>query len=98
MAQGDTEQSSKLGEKIAIREEFLHCLPITNLQSRLVVAKILSYYGERQVVYKLLQTTSHTTRAYLVNSEGLKAFLIPGIVEILKSQEINQQVEVLTKY
>ena len=67
-------------DKVAIRAKFCKRLPFLGFNSRNVSATVMSYYGDRDDVYRLLQRASHTTRAYLYNANGLKGFLVKGIV------------------
>ena len=73
---------------IAIREEQLRCLPFGPLKSRNVSAVMLSFYGTSEIVYQMLRTVSHTTRAYITNAVGLKGFLIQTITPILRDLAI----------
>ena len=41
---------------------------------------ILSFLGYRKEVMPILQKLSHSTRAYIVNSDGLPGFLIPKVL------------------
>ena len=53
---------------VAIRREYLHNISMKNLQSRMVIALVLSFYGDRDQVGVLMQKLSHRTRAYFVNA------------------------------
>ena len=50
-------------------------MPISGVQSRHATAEILSFYGFDSEVCHLLQIMSHKTRAYIINTDGLKGFL-----------------------
>ena len=84
--------------KVSLREDFLKKLPFSKLQSRLVVAKVLSYFGDSDQVYYLMQTTSHRTRAYITNASGLKGFLVRGVISILKEAESSGELKKVTRY
>ena len=56
--------------KVPIRNELLSGL-IFRLDSRLAIAKILSFFGSFHQVLYLLQRLNHSTRAYIVNADGL---------------------------
>ena len=73
--------------RVGIRDEYYKLLPLGNLQARVGVATVLSYYGTNERVYYLLQRTTHKTRAYIINAVGLKGFLVPppSVSEILYS-------------
>ena len=51
-------------------------MPVQGIQSRLATALIFSYVGNQHQVPGILQKLSHRTRAYIVNADGLKGFLI----------------------
>lgn len=59
------------------------------VKSRLANALILRFVSYREEeVYALMQTISHSTRAFIVNSNGLPGFLLPfNIVNHLKAVE-----------
>ena len=61
---------------IPIWKEYLKCLPFGRLQSRHSVAVVLSYVGTNDIVYEMMRKTSHKTRAYITNADGLKGFLV----------------------
>ena len=60
--------------KVQIREELKKGL-IFGLQARLPIGIILGFTGFRYEVYQIMQTLSHSTRAYIVNANGLNGFL-----------------------
>ena len=45
------------------------------MNARLPIAIILGFVSYRYEVMPLMQTLSHSTRAYIVNSNGLPSFL-----------------------
>ena len=54
--------------KVSIRENLLKRIPFRKLQARGVVATVLGFLGDSDEVFKLLQKTSHSTRAYLFHA------------------------------
>ena len=56
--------------KVAIHDKKKKCL-VFGFNSRLVIAEILSFVGERRIVVPLMQRLSHATRAYIFNADGL---------------------------
>ena len=60
---------------VPIKEEFLKCLPFP-LRTRIGLATVFSYYGHSGKVENLMQKASHTTRAYYVNANRLKGFVV----------------------
>ena len=63
--------------KLELRKELRHLLPFPYILSRLPTALILQFYGLRSEVCQILQVLSHTSRAYIVNEDGLKGFIKP---------------------
>ena len=53
---------------VEIVDDYSKSLPFGELKSRVVVATLLSYYGDTQEVYGLLQWLSHRARAFIVSS------------------------------
>ena len=75
-------------QRIPIKQELIKLIPFGALKSRNVAAIVLSYAEDRERIYELMQTISHSTRAYITNAEGLKGFLVFGIPElVLKAPE-----------
>ena len=60
--------------KVEIVEQLKTCLPF--LKARFPNAVILSYLGFRHEVIPIMQIISHTTRAYIINADCLKGFLV----------------------
>ena len=62
---------------------------IFGLQARPPIAHILGYLGYSHEVMPILQNLSHSTRAYIVNAEGLSGFVrkIPLIQILRKADE-----------
>ena len=81
-----------------IVEKYHKSLPFGELKSRMGVALVLSYFGDSEKVYKLMQCTSHRSRAYIFNAKGLKGFLVPGIIAALKEAQETGSIEYATKY
>ena len=53
---------------------------------------MLSFIGFRHEVLRLLQVLSQSTRAYIVNAEGLPGFLVEfNIMEILQKAKAKSQ-------
>ena len=72
-------------KSLGIRNEYLKCLPFKDIQTRNATAIILSFYGDKEFVSKLMQCLSHKTRAYFVNADCLKGFLCHSLVsEVLR--------------
>ena len=61
--------------KVPIRKEFEKRL-IFGLNARPPIALVLSFFGFRHEVMLLMQTASHTTRAFIWNADGLPGFVI----------------------
>ena len=53
---------------------------------------ILSYFGNMDEVYDMMQNSSHSTRAYLVRMNGLKNKLVCAIIAILKAAEETEEL------
>ena len=70
---GDLYKSGCL--KVQVYHEVYKGIPFGNLSSRNVVAEILSYYGNSQMVASLMQKLSHLTRAYFIREDRLGGFL-----------------------
>ena len=95
------EQNSvkKEPQKLEIKEHLLSSLPIKELQSRISTAIMLSYYGGNLEVYFLMQHLSHSSRAYIHNSAGLKGFLKPqGFLAYFRHCEIHENTEAIRRY
>ena len=58
----------------------------------------MTYFGDNEKVYDFMQKISHRTRAYLVNANGLKGILTPGIVTALRDSSETGELEAVTKY
>ena len=72
--------------KLALLADYRNKLPFTRLSSRHATAVIMSFFGDKSEVSKLLQRLSHTTRAFFVNAKQLKGFLLNcGATAVLKS-------------
>ena len=55
---------------------------------------MLSYVGYRHEVLPLLQIMSHKTRAYAINAEGLRGFLIEmDVMKILREMDAKGLLE-----
>ena len=60
--------------KVGIRQDLLKNL-IFGLQARLPIGIILGFLDYKHKVTPLLQSLSHSTRAYIFNADGLQGFL-----------------------
>ena len=87
--------------KPKIRKDYLISLPFGKIQSRHAIAMMLSYFGSNEEVYDIMRRTSHKTRAYIINAEGLKGFLVPySVTSALRIliQNRNQEHTKAVKY
>ena len=74
-------------------------LPIRGIAARAPTAIILSFYGKRAHVERLMLSLSHCTRAYFENANRLPGFLAEfDMVEMFKEAEKNGILEDVTKY
>ena len=92
MVENTPDKQTKQGIKVAINQNLAKRFPFGKLESRLALAKILSFYGDSDDVYILMQLVSHTTRAYLKNEQGLKGFLICGYIQCLHQAKVDEQL------
>ena len=78
-----------------IREDLLRVLPFEGIQSRHATAVILSFVGYLHQVPGILQKLSHKTRAYIVNADGLKGFLVKlgKVLQIIKAAEKSGEID-----
>ena len=65
---------SQLDIKIQIREELKKGL-IFGLRARLAIGLVLGFVAHGDEVLRLMQTLSHSTRAYIINANGLTGFV-----------------------
>ena len=56
-------------------KEVLYKGLIFGLKARLPIGIILGLAGNRREVMPIMQTLSHTTRAYIINANGLTPFI-----------------------
>ena len=55
------------------------------MKARLPIGIILGFLGYRHQVMPIMQSLSHTTRAYIFNAQGLPGFVLKAnIIKILK--------------
>ena len=67
---------------------------IFGLDARLPIALIIGFMGYRHEVVPLMQTISHSTRAYLVNANGLRGFVDDlDIMKVLKKADSKKQLD-----
>ena len=94
-------QQKKNGQKkkrVQIKEELKKGL-ILGLKARLPIGIISKFVGHRHKVMTLMQTLSHTTRAYITNAEGLPGFLVPiDIIKLLNDADKVGQLEHVKKW
>ena len=65
-------------------------LPIKGIEARAPTAIILSLYGKRTQVERLMASLSHGTRAYFENANRLQGFLAEfDMVKMFKEAERN---------
>ena len=62
------------------------------------MAKVLSFVGDSDEVYDIMQKTSHTSRGYISNVNGLKGFVVRGIVTTFSEGKASGEFEKLGKY
>ena len=60
--------------RVTIRDNLKKGL-VFGLQARLPIGLILGFFGFRHEVLSLMQTLSHSSRAYILNAKGLKGFV-----------------------
>ena len=84
--------------KVQIKEDLKKSL-IFGLQARLPIGVILGFVGYRHHVLPIMQTLSHSTRAYIVNSDGLQGFVIAfDIINHLKKLDEAGRLEHARKW
>ena len=72
---------------------------ILNLQSRLAIGVVLGFVGWRHEVIPILQTLSHSTRAYIINANGLTGFLLSiDLMRFLQEADQDGKLESAKKY
>ena len=70
--------------KVAIKEDKRHGQAFNpSLPSNHTTAVVLSFFGLKNEVCRMLQTLSHQARAYIVNQNGLPGFLVAWQLEEL---------------
>ena len=83
---------------VSIKDGNRSSLPFGNLNSRNGVAIVLSFFGCSQEVLYLMQRFNHKSRAYISNAGGLKGFLVPQIIAILKEANRNGEIQYVARY
>ena len=76
---------------VPIKDELKKCL-IIGLRSRVAIAIVLGFTGYQHEVLPLMYNLSHKTRAFIVNANGLPAFvssLTISIIELLQEADKN---------
>ena len=61
-----------------------------------MVASVFSYAGDKDEVSDFMQRGSHITRVYFINANGLKAFLVSGLITVLKRSHASGSFAELT--
>ena len=87
---------NKLQLKVALVNDYRARQPFS-LKTRHGIAIVLAFYGDNEEVSEFMQAASHTTRAYIVNANGLIGFLAPSIIEILKKAVVDKELGEVTK-
>ena len=83
--------------KVPIKKELMKGV-VLGLGSKPAIGTFLSFVGYRHVAIELLQTLSHSTRAYLIKEDGLRGFVQRmDFVKILKDAEKNGKLEEVKK-
>ena len=69
--------------KVAIVDDFRGGQPFA-LKTRHGMALVFAFWGDTDEVGEFMQKAGHATRSYFVNANGLKGFLVPTVIAILK--------------
>ena len=84
--------------KVPIKRELKKQL-VFGLKARPPIAIILSFFGCSHEVYELMQTLSHSTRAFIFNAQGLKSFFTElDLSRILQEAYESDQLVKAMKY
>ena len=59
---------------------------------------MLGYYGYSSDVAVFMQKASNKTRAYYINANGFKGFVVISIVTILRRADTNSELAEVTKH
>ena len=91
--------NSKMGDKknwrkVKLIEKYRSKLPFGVLASRNATAVILSFYGDRLEVNRLMQCLNNTSRAYFVNADQLKGFLVGTIAQIISETTEAERLQI----
>ena len=79
--------------KVTIKEHLKKGL-VFGLKARLPIGIILGFVGYRHEVMPIMQTLSNATRAYIINANGLPAFVFEvKIMTILREADKRGQLE-----
>ena len=68
------------------------------MQARAPIGIVFSFFGYSHEVHDLMSTMSHTTRAFIVNAEGLRGFVKLSIVSVLRSAELSGELIKPTRF
>ena len=80
-----------------IKKELMKGL-VLGLGSKPAIGTFLSFVGYRHIAIELMQTLSHSTRAYIVKEDGLRGFVQRmDIVKILKDADKDGKLEEIKK-
>ena len=84
--------------RVQIKQELKKNL-IFGIQSRPAIGMILSFFGFSHEVFELMQTLSHSTRAFIFNADRLNGFLVRlDICQILHDAYENDELEQAEKH
>jgi hypothetical protein len=84
--------------KVQIKQELKRNL-IFGIQSRPAIGMIFSFFGFSHEVLELMQTLSHSTRAFIFNAERLNGFLVKlDICQILHDAYESGELEQAEKH
>lgn len=73
---------------MGIVRNFQKVMPLPGIQARGPTAMILSFMSYKHEVVPILQNLSHGARAYILNANGLKGFLVEfELLKFLKNSD-----------
>ena len=78
---------------VPIKEELKKGL-VFGMKARPTIALFLGFLGYRHEVIPMMQTVSHSTRAYIYNENGLNSFIFRfDIMKVLKAADLRGDLE-----
>ena len=84
--------------QVPIKEDLKKGL-IFGFNSRLPVGEVMGFFGYSDEACYIMQSLSHSTRAYLWNENGLQGFLVaPELLVLLQVADECEALEDVTKY